>query len=72
MIIQITFTNSRGTSVMTETTLGEFFLDNPRFELLKDIITHTLEHAGAWYPDSGVVLRKVWSENDLVQDTVAA
>ena len=61
MIIQITFTNSRGTSVMTETTLGEFFLDNPRFEGLKDHITTMMEEQGTWYPDAGVVMRKVRS-----------
>ena len=68
MIIQITFTNSRGTFIMTETTLGEFFLDNPRFELLKDHITTMMEEQGSWYPDAGVVMRRVWSESDLVEE----
>ena len=63
MIIQITFTNSRGTTVMTETTLGEFFLDNPRFEGMKDHITTMMEQEGSWYPDAGVVIRKVRAAN---------
>ena len=68
MIIQITFTNSRGTSVMTETTLGEFFLDNQRFESLQDHITTMMEQEGSWYPDAGVVMRKVWADTDLVEE----